>query len=216
MRNNGLVPTPERYQLALNAFGVRELSKVARSNGISDALWCKPTIHFLWRYRQGSGAVSGFGQKTQERLVCAYSALFQRLIAEFDCCLLIGGMNIVTTDSNREITDNKYPAFGLDIPADHAIYMKGLSWPLELEIASRATVCTGHASGFTEGLWLKRGRDMVLFDAPSHYLAKIAYHRMPFFSLNRPLRFTSAFLSRSADAYCRRIEFLLNKSAKTR
>jgi hypothetical protein len=137
--------------------------------------------------------------------------MFQRIIAKYDCHILIYGMNIVTSNSNRELTDNKYPDFGLSLPIERVTYMKGLSWPLELEIASRATVCCGHASGFTEGLWLKRGGDMVLMDAPPHYLAKAAYHRMPLFDLDRPSSFAAALLSRSPDAYRRRIESILNK-----
>jgi hypothetical protein len=90
--------------------------------------------------------------------------------------------------------------------------MKGLSWAVELEIASRATVCCGHASGFTESLWLKRGKDMVLMDAQPHYLAKILYRRMPFFDLDRPSNFAGALLNRSVDAYRRRIESILEKS----
>ena len=138
--------------------------------------------------------------------------MFRRIISEYDCHILVSGMNIVTTDANRELTDNKFPEFGLDLPVGRATYMKGLSWPLELEIASRATVCCGHASGFTEGLWLKRGRDMVLMDAPPHYLAKILYRRMPLFELNRPLNLAAAFLNRSVDLYRRQIESILKKT----
>jgi hypothetical protein len=140
--------------------------------------------------------------------------MFQQIVAEYDCHLLICGMNIVTTESSRELTDNKYPNFGLDIPAERVTYMKGLSWPLELEIASRATVCCGHASGFTEGLWLKRGRDIVLMDPPPHYLAKAAYHRMPLFSLDRPLNFAAALLNRSTDSYRHKIESILDMSCR--
>jgi len=80
---------------------------------------------------------------------------------------------------------------------------------LELEIASRATACCGHASGFTEGLWLKRGKNIVLMDVPPHYLAKAAFHRMPLFDLDRPAEMARAIFSRSAQAYGRRIEAIL-------
>jgi hypothetical protein len=216
LRDHGLIPAPMSYRLSLNESGLRELSRVADANGIPADIWDKPTINFLWRFRRGAGAIKSFGQKPQEELVRSYSSIFQQLIAEFDCYILICGMNIVTTESNREITDNKYPEFGLDLPTERAIYMKGLSWPIELEIASRATVCCGHPSGFTEGLWLKRGGDMVLIDAPPHYLAKVAYHRMPLFDLDRPGNLIAAFLNRSEDAYRRRIESMLNKIARIR
>jgi len=213
LRENNLIPTPDSYQVGLSDNGIRNLTKVALANGIPDSIWRKPTVNFLWRYRKPGGAIGGFGQKSQEELVRSYSIVFQRIASEFDCHFLICGMNIVTDESNREVTDNKYPTFGLDLPSGRATYMKGLSWPLELEIASQATVCCGHASGFTEALWLKRGRDMVLMDAPPHYLAKVAYRRMPLFNLNRKSSLAGAFLNRSADAYRRRIESILMRAA---
>jgi len=215
LRENNLVPTLAPYKLALSTFGIQDLPRIASANGVSADIWRKPTVHFLWRYRKGRGAISSFGQKSQEELVQSYSVMFQQIIAKYDCHILVGGMNIATTDSNREVTDNKYPDFGLDLPANRTTYLQGMSWPIELEIASRATVCCGNASGFTEGLWLKRGRDMVLMDPPPHYLAKVAYHRIAIFDLDNPLNLVTAFLSRSADAYRKRIESMLQRSAKT-
>jgi len=210
MRDHRLVPLEDRYQLGLSETGRTDLVRVAAANGVADAIWQKPTVGFLWRYRgPEEKAVSGFGQKPPEKLVRTYSRMFRELIERCDCHILICGMNVVTDETNRERTDCKYPAFGLDLPAERVTYMKGLSWPLELEIASRATACCGHASGFTEGLWLKRGRDMVVMDAPPHYLAKAAYHRMPLFDLNRPAELARAMFCRSAKAYGRRIEAIL-------
>src|ERR1017187_8900263 len=211
LRENSLIPTPSCFQVTLSDSGLRRLATIANDNGILPDLWCKPTICFLWRYRRSGGAISSFGQRSRERAVRSYSALFRRIIAEFNCHILVCGMKIVTNDSNREVTDNKYPSFGLDLPLERATYLKGLSWPIELEIASRATVCCGNASGFTEALWLKRGGDMVLMDAPPHYLAKVAYRRMPFFGLDRPLNLAEAFLKRSEDAYFRTIESILSQ-----
>ena len=212
LRDNHLVPPPASYQLTLSPEGTRQLAQVAAANGISDDIWQRPTISFLWRYRVGAGAISSFGQKSQQQLVASYSAIFRDLIAAFDCHFLVCGMNVVTDESNRATTDNKYPPFGLELPASRVTYMKGLSWPLELEIASRATVSCGHASGFTEGQWLKRGRDMVLMDAPPHYLAKVAYHRMPLFHLDKPFELIRAMLSRSATSYKQRIARMLKNA----
>jgi hypothetical protein len=216
MRDNNLIPAPSSYQLPLSEWGTRELSRISDASGISANIWNKPTINFLWRYRQkGLGSISDFGQKSQDELVQSYSAMFQRIINEYDCHILINGMNIVyKSEDDRKVTDSKYPEFGLELPAGRATYMKGLSWAVELEIASRATACCGHASGFTESLWLKRGGDMVLMDAPPHYLAKILYRRMPFFDLDRPSNFAAALLNRSVDAYRRKIESILKKSTR--
>jgi hypothetical protein len=213
LRDNRLIPTPGRFQLTLSQSGKDNYGQVCAENRIQQDMWAKPTVNFLWRYRDSGGAIRGFGQKPQSELVRSYSGLFQRLISEFDCHILVCGMNIVTIDSNREITDSKYPDFGLDLPPGTVTYMKGLSWPIELEIAARADVCCGHASGFSEGLWLKRGEKMVLMDAPPHYLLKTLYHRMPLFDLNAPMNLARAFLDRSSGSYFRRISRLLRAHA---
>jgi hypothetical protein len=215
LRENKLAPAPDRYKLNLSEFGLNELDHIVLSSGIPEGVWTKPTINFLWRYRsshRSEHGISSIGQKAQDELVQSYSAMFQRIASEYGCHFIVCGMNIVTTDSNRAITDNKFPDFGLDLPSGRATYLKGMSWPIELEIASRSTVCCGNASGFTEGLWLKRGGGVVLMDAPPHYLARVAYHRMPLFGLNSPLELAGAFLHRSTEAYRRRIESILVKS----
>ncbi len=207
LRDNHLIPAPAAYQLPLNATGTAKLQDILRENAVPEPIWDGPVISFLWRYRgtvRGQ-AISSFGQPAQEDLVTAYSSLFQKLFRETSCHLLVCGMNVITTENNRARLDNKYPAFGLDLPAERVTYLKGLSWPVELEICSRATVCCGNASGFTEALWLKRGKDVILMDAPYHYLAKIAFHRMPMFNLNRPQTLLEAFLSRSAGSYHKRL-----------
>jgi hypothetical protein len=75
-------------------------------------------------------------------------------------------------------------------------------------------VCCGHPSGFTEGLWLKRGRDTVLMDPPPHYLAKIAYHRMPLFGLDRPLNLARAFALRSPEHFRRELAVALTRASR--
>jgi hypothetical protein len=212
MRKNGLIPEPQRYRLTLTLAGERELSAVAARNNIPEAIWSRPTISFLWRYRKGSGAINSFGQKSEQELVAGYSKMFRGLIERFGCHVLVCGMNVVTDETNRARTDNKYPPFGLELPPDSVTYMKGLSWPLELEIASRATIACGHSSGFTEGLWLKRGRNTILMDAQPHYLAKIAYHRMPLFHLNRPWSLAQAAFQRSPESYGRRMAAILRRA----
>ena len=214
MRKNRLIPERDPYRLTLSPDGEQKLVAVAAGNGIRDAIWSAPTISFLWRYRKGAGAISSFGQKSEQDLVAGYSQMFRRLIEQFGCHVLVCGMNVVTDESNRARTDNKYPSFGLELPPENVTYMKGLSWPLELEIASRATVACGHTSGFTEGLWLKRGRDMVLMDPQPHYLAKVAYHRMPLFGLNRPSSLARAAFQRSSESYGRRIAAMLKRAGK--
>lgn len=214
MRENRLIPEPDRFRLTLTAEGERELAAVAAGNGIRAEIWSRPTVSFLWRYRKGAGAISSFGQKSEEELVAGYSGMFRKLIQDFSCHILVCGMNVVTDETNRARTDNKYPAFGLELSPESVTYMKGLSWPLELEIASRATAATGHTSGFTEGLWLKRCKDVVLMDPQPHYLAKAAYHRMPLFHLDRPWALARAALVRSPESYGRRIARILRRAGR--
>lgn len=216
MRDHRLVPAPKDYRLTLSDYGDDELRKVSELNGISEAIWDKPTVSFLWRYRKAGDVIKPTGQRSEEELVRAYSEMFGRLIEKHDCHLLVCGMNVVTTEANRMRTDNKYSSFGLDLPASRVTYLQGLSWPLELLIASRATVSCGNASGFTEALWLIRGKDVVLMDAPPHYLVKAAYRRMPLFHLNNPLRFVSSLVNRSAKYYGWRIDALLRNAARER
>ncbi len=211
LRDHNLIPPPERYQIGLSPAGEQQLRVISKASGIHDAIYAKPTVSFLWRYRsRGEAAINGAGQKSQEALVKSYSGLFQSLIDTFDCHILVCGMNLTTTDFNREVTDNKYASFGLNIASTHVTYLKGLNWPLELEIASRATVCCGNASGFTEALWIKRSGSTVLMDAPPHYLAKALYRRMPMFGLNNPFHAVLAMPGLSSRTYRRKIQSLLS------
>lgn len=212
MRDHALIPERGEMTLPLAQAGQLAISRILADAQVAETIWSGPTVSFLWRYRQGAGAISSVGQKSEQEMVAGYSSMFRELIAQFGCHVLVFGMNVATDDTNRVRTDNKYPSFGLELPENNVTYFKGLSWPVELEIASRATVCSGHPSGFTEGLWLKRGRDTVLIDPLPHYLAKIAYHRMPLFGLNNPVKLGRAFLMRSPAYFGRQIANVLRKA----
>lgn len=216
LRDHALIPENDRVSLPLSGNGARAMQELEHTAGLSHEIWSRPTVSFLWRYRKGTGAISSFGQKSEQELVAGYSRMFRRLIDQFGCHLLVCGMNVVTNEINRARMDNKYPSFGLDLPDEHVTYMQGLSWPLELEVASRATVACGHTSGFTEGLWLKRGGDVVLMDAQPHYLAKTAYHRMPLFDLDRGWALAQAAFHRSPESYGCRISSMLKMRSSRR
>lgn len=216
MRMHNLIPEREKMSLPLSGRGKFSMEQIISSTGLPENIWMQPTVSFLWRYRKGSGAINSFGQKSEQEMKSEYSGIFRNLIDKHGCHVLVFGMNLVTDDSNRARTDNKYAAFGLDLPSSNVTYFKGMSWPVELEIASAATVCCGHASGFTEGMWLKRGGDMVLMDAPPHYLAKAAYHGMPFFELNQPQELIGGMLNRSAAKYEQKIGKMLSSSEPLR
>ena len=67
--------------------------------GIPENLFrTRTTVAFVWRYRAWGSAVKPIGQPSPEALVEKYSRVFRRLIDEFDCHVLITGMNPVSDD----------------------------------------------------------------------------------------------------------------------
>src|ERR1035441_7185625 len=64
--------------------------------------------------------------------------------------------------------------------------MQGLSWPLELEILTRCSVCLVNPSGFSEALYIRRGSGVILADPPLSYRLKLLKHHMPLFGNNSP------------------------------
>lgn len=210
-----LIPAPDAMQLPLSESGLRDLPRVMEGNAIPEDIWSRPTISFLWRYRtriaSGHG-ISNLGQKPADKLVDTYSNLFQTLLDETGGHLLVFGMNLVPSDSDRVRTDNKFSTFGLKIPSDRVTYLKGLSWPLELEIASRATLCCGNPSGFTEALWLKLGKKFMLMDPPPVYLAKLGKHRLNFYGYNSRLKLAEAFLRNSQGYYLSKARGILSSA----
>jgi len=207
-----ILPLPPERQLGLSDFGRNALPNVMQENGIGTEIFQSPTIGFLWRYRGRGGAVKPILQPEAEQLVAKYSRLFRRLIDTRGCHILICGMKVPRTPQNMYRIDAKYPEYGLNLPAESATHLKGLSWALELEILSRCTVCVTNPSGFAEALWIKRGGGVLLMDPSPHYLAKALWHRMPLFNLQRPGSFVSAVASRWEDAALAAIEAELTRS----
>lgn len=180
--------------IGLNEAGRCLLPEIMAANGIPENLFeRRPTVGFSWRYRVSTSAIKPWLQPSAEELVRKYSCVFRRLIDEFDCHVLVTGMNVVTTDANRQRIDAKYAEFGLDLPPERVVYLQGLSWPIEREIISRATVCAGMASGFTEAVCARRGR-MFLLDPPLHYLLVLARYRVGLFDYRTPGGFLRAWL----------------------
>ncbi len=184
-----LLPLPPELKLGLSEAGRDRLPEIMRANSLSDAMLEGPTVSFLWRHRTASSFIRPFLQQSAEALVQKYSRVLRRAIETLGCRVLICGMKVKTTETNRYRVDAKFPEFGLDLPAETAFHLKGLSWAIEMEIASRATVCMGHPSGFTEALYLRRGGNVMLVDPPPHYLLKLLRHRMPFFDHLTPAGF---------------------------
>lgn len=194
-----VLPLSSEGQLRLSKFGQAALPGIMRQNEIPPDVFARPTIGFLWRHRTQGGAVKNFLQSAAQSLVNKYSRIFRHLVEEYNCNVLICGMKAVRTADNMHRIDAKYPEFGLDLPPDASIHLKGLNWALELEILSHCTVCVVNPSGFSEALWIKRGAGVVLADPPPHYVAKALWHRVPMFNLCSPRGLISALESRSEE-----------------
>lgn len=206
-----ILPLSPEQQLGLSDLGRTMLPEIMRENGIPSEVFQRPTIGFLWRYRSAGGAVKGTPIHPMQ-LAAKYSRLFHRLIDAFGCHVLICGMKVARTRENMHRIDAKYPEFGLDLPPDFSTHLKGLSWPLELEILSRCTVCVANPSGFSEALWIKRGGGVLLADPSLHYLAKALWHRVPLFNLQYPTSLLSAVASRWEDVCFSAIRAQLERS----
>lgn len=196
-----LLPLRPEQMIGLSDDGHQRMKAVMEQNGLSDHVFARPTLGVLWRYRRKGGYISPIFLPPAEQMVKKYSAVLQRLIDEFDCNVLVCGMKIKTTDENRVRTDNKFPEYGLDLPEKRCFHLKGLSWPLEMMILSRCTVCACHTSGFTEALWINRPHGVILMDPPLAYTVRLLAYRMPFFNFLSPAGFAHAVLMRHTESY---------------
>src|SRR5207249_845044 len=153
-------------------------------NGLDEAIFEQRfTVGFLWRHRVHGYHVSSLGQTPAEVVLRTKSELLSRLITDFGAHVLICGMNVRTTDQNRERVGAKFTERRLNLDAGHCTYLKGLSWGLELKIIQRCSLCIVMASGFSEALWMQRPEATVLVDTPPDYVAKLLWNRMPFFNV---------------------------------
>ena len=209
-----ILPLAPDQQLGLSDIGRSALPIVMGDNGISPDVFQNLTIGFLWRYRSPGGAVRPTLQVDAMQLAAKYSRLFRRLVDAHGCHVLICGMKVARTPDNMYRIEAKYPDYGLDLPPSSSTHLKGLSWPLELEILSRCTLCVANPSGFSEALWIKRNEGVVLLDPPLHYLAKALWHRVPFFNLRQPRSIVSAMASKWEDAAFATISAELARSSR--
>jgi hypothetical protein len=178
---------PAACDMPLSAEGQQRLPDCMRRNGVDAQLFeRKFTVGFLWRHRKPGGPVSSFLQSTEETVLRTKSELLTRLINEYSATVLVGGMAVRTTDENRERTDCKFTEHQLDLPAESSIYLRGLSWGLELDIMRRCSLCIVMASGFSEALLMKRTDPTVLVDPPPMYFTKLWWNRMPLFNCLSP------------------------------
>lgn len=183
----GQLPLPAESRLQLNADGLRETAYVMESCGLDADLFSqRPTLAFLWRYRSAQSVIHPVGQPSAEECVQKYSRAFQRLIEDYDCHVLLTGMNLVTDETNRVRVDAKFSTFGLDLPPERCTYMKGLGWVADLEILSRCTAAAAMASGFSEALDTHRGGGVLLLDPPLVYALKFLKYRVRLFGNMTP------------------------------
>jgi hypothetical protein len=188
----GLLPLNSSQRLQLSAAGCQEVRLAMEQYGIPENLFrTRKTVAFVWRYRAWGSAVKPIGQPPPEALVEKYSRVFRRLIDEFDCHVLITGMNPVTDETNRHGLDPKYARFGLDLPAERCTYLQGMgrNWVADLDILSRCTAAAVMASGISEALDTHRGGGAILMDPPLHYVLVLLKYRVALFDYMTPRGF---------------------------
>ncbi len=180
-------PLVPEDRLRLTPEGLREAERAMGVCGLGpDFFERRPTIAFLWRYRTAFSAISPLMQPSAEACIRKYSEVFQRLIENYDCHILVTGMKLVADDTNRTRVDAKFAPFGLDLPPERCTYMKGLGWAADLEILSRCTAAAAMASGFSEALDTHRGGGVALLDPPLVYALKFLKYRVRLFGNMTP------------------------------
>jgi hypothetical protein len=186
----GILPLKPSQRLQLNAEGRQEVRLAMAEYGIPEDLFrTRKTVAFVWRFRFAGGAVHPLGQPPAEVLVEKYSRVFQRLIRDFDCHVLITGMKLVADDSNRYRVDGKYASFGLDLPAASCTYLRGRNWVADLDILSRCTAAAVMSSGMSEALDTHRGGGAILMDPSLHYVLLLLKYRVALFQFMTPRGF---------------------------
>lgn len=124
----------------LSPEGRARLPECMRENRVSPELFQgRFTVGFLWRYRRPGGAVSSSGVPLETETRRTKSELLNELIRRYDARVLVCGMNVRVTEENRERVDAKFTEATLDLDPERVIYLKGLSWGLELEILRRCS-----------------------------------------------------------------------------
>ena len=179
---------PDLCDVPLSEAGKRRQPQIEVDNNIPPGVFDREfTVGFLWRYRRAGGAISAAGQLPSESILRERSALFRRLILEFDARIFVCGMGVSITDENRERIGSKFSSGIMQLPDENVTYLRGLNWGIELEILRRCSLCIVMVSGFSEALWLKRrGRSIIAVDAPRDYLRRLLWNRVPFFQLLNP------------------------------
>jgi hypothetical protein len=186
----GFLPLQPSQRLQLSAEGRREVPLAMEQYGIPEDLFrTRKTVAFVWRYRPRGGAIHPLGQPSVESLVEKYSRVLRRLIDDFDCHVLITGMNPLADETDRHGLDPKYASFGLDLPAGRCTYLKRRNWVADLEILSRCTAAAVMASGISEALDTHRGGGAILVDPPLHYVLVLLRYRVALYNFMTPRGF---------------------------
>lgn len=172
-------------QIPLSQEGRSRFPQIVEQEGLSlSLLESLPTVGFLWRYRRPGGAISHRFQVPEAAALETKSELLAQLNRTFGAHIIVAGMNVRTTEENRDRIDAKFTEQRLSLEDHCCTYLKGLSWPLELEILSACSLCIVMPSGFSEALWARRSAPTQLVDAPLLYILKAVRNRVPFFGLD--------------------------------
>jgi len=200
--------------LSLSEQGQDYVPVCMTNNGLKPEVFRqKFTVGYLWRHRSGGGFIGAQGQRSKEWILQTKSELFRKLIEQYNAHIIIAGMNKskeTVEDIPKSVKETgvfvegeylaKFTDSELNIPKEHATYLKGLGFAAEMEIMARCNLLVMMPSGFSEALWMRRTVPVILVDPPPAYMARIWYHRMPLFDNRRPsYAFYNTFVRHTAE-----------------
>ena len=163
---------------------VKNIHKIVDNNNMK--------VGFLWRYRKDG--INSFGQYPKNIIKRNISEILNYYQKYYEAHIYVCGMGagkLQNIDCYQKVLDEGGIAVGehkykfdealLDIDGRNATYLMGTGYAAEMEIMSQCDLIITMPSGFSEPLWMKNPKKVVMVFSPLEYLIKLWKHRMPFF-----------------------------------
>ena len=146
--------SPADCDIPLSPYGLERLPRCFQDNGLDESKFADEfTVGFLWRYRRPGGHFSTKFQPPLEVIHRTKSELISNLVRQHGAKIIVAGMNLRVTEENREseIRLPNTPTANLAVPDDACVYLKGLSWGLELDDRAAMLAVHRNALGIFRG-----------------------------------------------------------------
>lgn len=152
----------------------------------------KLNVGFLWRYRKkGINAKGQYSKNTVKKNICD---LLRYLIDEYNAYIYVCGMgagNLKDLECFNRVVEEGGVALGehrwkfeedyLDLPSNRVTYLMGTGYAAEMEIMAQCDLLVTMPSGFSEPLYMRDPKKVIMVFPPYEYLARIWRHNMPLF-----------------------------------